>query len=142
MASINFPSGLNKPLQNSFSRIVDEGFSLNDISSGQPFNVVESDDLTTTYNIEFIFSQYESRVFAAWLRKYSETLNGEYFNISVYTENGFKSKVVRFIEGGTPQLTQVQSTYNIYRATIETRETLFRDPISPVVIVQGGIASV
>ncbi len=142
--AINFPRGLNKPQQNSFSRVIEEGFILNDIQSGQPFFKIESDDLPVTYGLEFIYSQAESSALAAWLRKYKEVLNGAYFGMQIYTESGFTEKSVKFIEGGTPQLRRVQSLYNVYNCTVQERpqKTKEAEPVINTVIAQGGIASV
>lgn len=124
MADIDFPEYLNKVQQSSFSRTRSEGFVASDPASGSAFYVIETEDLPTVYNVEFIFQPDESMAFAAWQRKYKDVLFGELFNMRVYGEGEDKLQEVRFTEGGTPQLVGVQSINNIYRAQIECRKVI------------------
>lgn len=124
MADIDFPEYLNKVQQSSFRRTKAEGFSLSDPASGPAFYVIETEDLPTVYNVEFIFDPNESMIFAAWQRKYRAVLFGALFNMRVYGEGESRVQEVRFTQGGTPQLIGVQSLQNIYRAQIECRKVI------------------
>lgn len=124
MAVIDFPEYLNKVQQSSFSRTRSEGFVTSDPASGPAFYVIETEDLPTVYNVEFIFQPDEAMAFAAWQRKYKDVLFGALFNMRVYGEGEDKLQEVRFTQGGTPQLTGVQSINNIYRAQIECRKVV------------------
>lgn len=124
MADIDFPEYLNKVQQSSFSRTRSEGFVTSDPASGPAFYVIETEDLPTVYNVEFIFQPDEAMAFAAWQRKYKDVLFGALFNMRVYGEGEDKLQEVRFTQGGTPQLIGVQSINNIYRAQIECRKVI------------------
>ena len=121
---IVFPEYLNKPLQNGFSRTRAEGFITSDPASGPAFYVIETEDLPTVYNLNFSFSPGESLAFKAWLRKYKEVLFGAEFNMIVYGEGKDLPQVVRFTQGGTPQLTGVNALQNLYTAQIECRNVI------------------
>lgn len=124
MTDIDFPEYLNKVQQSSFSRTRSEGFVTSDPASGPAFYVIETEDLPTVYNVEFIFSPDESLTFSAWQRKYKDVLFGALFNMRVYGEGEDKLQEVRFTQGGTPQLVGVQSLQNVYRAQIECRKVI------------------
>ena len=121
---IDFPEYLNKPQQSGFSRVRAEGFSTSDPASGTAFYVIETEDLPTIYNLNFIFSPDESMAFKAWMRKYKEVLFGAEFNMVIYGEGEDLTQVVRFTQGGAPQLVGVQSLQNVYRAQIECRKVI------------------
>ena len=122
MADIDFPSYLNKPQQNTFRRVTAEGFSLSQPASGPAFYRIDTDDLPNTYNLSLILSPDESVALEAWLDLYKDVRLGKLFNISVYAPGEDKIQEARFTEGGTPQLTSVQSTYNLYTCQIEVRK--------------------
>lgn len=124
MADIDFPEYLNKVQQSSFSRTRSEGFVTSDPASGPAFYVIETEDLPTIYNVEFIFDPNDSFYFTTWLRKYKDVLFGAQFNMRVYGEGEDKIQEVRFTQGGTPQLVGVQSLQNVYRAQIECRKVI------------------
>ena len=124
MADIDFPEYLNKVQQSSFSRTRAEGFATSEPASGPSFYVIETEDLPTVYNVEFIFCPDNSMAFSAWMRKYKEVLFGATFNMRIYGEGEDKVQEVRFTQGGTPQLVGVQSLQNVYRAQIECRKVI------------------
>lgn len=122
MADIDFPTYLNKPQQGSFSRETAEGFSLSQPASGPAYYRVDTDDLPNVYNVTFRFSRDESLAFESWLDLYRDVRFGALFNMSVYAPGEDLIQECRFTQGGTPQLTSVQSLDNVYNAQIEVRK--------------------
>ena len=119
---IEFPEYLNKPLQSGFSRGVSEVFSTSDPASGPAFYVIETEDLPAVYNISFNYSPQEAQAFQAWLRLNKDVLFGATFLMNVYNEQGYAQQVVRFTQGGTPQLQGVNALQHSYSAQIEVRK--------------------
>lgn len=119
-----FPEYLNKPLQSGFSRVNAEGFATSDPASGPAFYVIETEDLPSRYNISFTFTKQEAESFQAWLRLNREVLFGDVFTMNVYNEQGYAPQEVRFVEGGTPQLTSVTALNHNYSAQIEVRKVV------------------
>lgn len=119
MATIDFPSELNKAQQTAFTRSFVEGFISSQPASGPAFHIVETEDKPAVFNVEFVFSLSESVQFKLWLEQSGDVLYGELFNIVVYGEGQALNQEARFSQEGTPQLTSVGAGFKVYRATIE-----------------------
>lgn len=124
MATVNFPEYLNTPEQSGFSRVRSEGFVTSDPASGPAFYVIETEDLPVFFDVSFQFEPSRAQAFEAWMRINNDVLFGEQFNMQVYNPNGYAMQEVRFVEGGTPQLTGVNADTHFYSARIEVRKEI------------------
>lgn len=117
-----YPDSLRRPLMTGYSKQDASGFSINNLDSGSYVARIDTDDIYTVYSLNFVFKPDEAAIFRAWIAQDSfNMLKGAAFNIPLLTEYGEIIQVVRFADGGYPQLTGKSAGKLTYSAKVIAR---------------------
>lgn len=117
-----YPDSLPEPLADGYSKSTVGRFAINSLRSGAYANKIVTDDTPTVYSLQFRFDATEAAIFRAWLAQDSfNMLKGAAFNMPLYTEYGRLLQVVRFADGGQPQITSTTADIVVYSAQVIAR---------------------
>jgi len=98
--AIDYPEGLPLAQKSNKNPTTDTGFRTDQPQVGAPIYQKLTDDLKTTFNLTWIFTQEQHRRFYQWLRSpnYLDNAN-EWFNMRLYTgmgETGIEEQELHF----------------------------------------------
>ncbi len=140
-ATITWPENLRPALRASKSRQETVGFRESPVTSGPSFVEPLSEDNPEFYDVSFIFTPQEARVFQAWLRVHRMKTLAPFFMFPIVIEDpNVDNQEARFTVDGYPQLTSNNSLFT-YSARLLIRNVESLDLENDEFILKLGIAT-
>lgn len=122
---LDWPDQLSSCVTASKSRSQPEGYVFNNVNSGAPWAQIVTDTLPTFWDVTFVFSRDDARLFTIWLHKNEFRYGFKWFDFPVQLEQGLTTQEVGFLS--YPQNSSQNGGVFTYTAKLIARDVITED---------------